>query len=47
MDKRAASAGTAPATRRALVVPQPDGLHALQVTTVPIPSSSLEGCASR
>ncbi|WP_225889162.1 alcohol dehydrogenase catalytic domain-containing protein [Streptomyces resistomycificus] len=37
MDKRAASAGAASATMRAVVVTQPGGLDALQVTTVPMP----------
>jgi NADPH2:quinone reductase len=37
MDKRAASAGAASATMRAVVVSQPGGLDALQVTTVPMP----------
>ncbi len=37
MAKRAASAGAASATMRAVVVTQPGGLDALQVTTVPVP----------
>lgn len=37
MDKRAASAGAVSATMRAVIVTQPGGLDALQVTTVPMP----------
>ena len=37
MDKRAASAGAPSATMRAVVVTEPGGLDALQVTTVPMP----------
>ncbi|MDQ0766893.1 hypothetical protein [Streptomyces canus] len=46
MDRRAASAGAAAsATMRAVVVSRPGGLDALQVTTVVLPTQTVDAAA--